>query len=185
MECFFQFHYDDKNPMELLEDNMELHTNNNQYTSVEQIDIHLEGGFIYNTSDNTWTEHFQISKFLIFTFPFERNYYVKTPNKELLTGKITGTYKPTWQKKCDSVEIEDTIQTLPYLINERTNTKETNNLYPYLFFQRYLEIIFKSKNIDYKKVQKLDNDITEFMKIYGDEPDSKLVKCLLSNIISQ
>jgi hypothetical protein len=115
------------------------------YESIEEIEIKMDYGFIYDPNINTWTNSLHCH---LFTSEFDYVFFIKTQLPFDVRANLYGivvkdTSETLELSENNVVELLDTIVSLPDLLNEN-GTIEESDLSKYIFHQKTEEMIYKT-----------------------------------------
>ena len=106
------------------------------FPCIENVNIRVENGLIYNWKTNTWTDQLDED---ILVSESEKIYHIRKTDEDLdVVVDIYGTTKENQQ-----YGIVEQIYEIPDLINMDTNEIERVDLTPYMFRQKTQELLFK------------------------------------------
>ena len=149
------------------------------YPSIQNVEIQVTGGTIYNWKKNTWETSLFES---VITSEMKKIYHVKRNKDEKMEAKIFG-FISSVPEGCDENEINTEynllykVEEMPELVDDETFEEIENDLTKYLFRQKTQEILYMIKSKDKinnqdRKVMKMNiKNLFKLMRRYMKEND--------------
>lgn len=122
------------------------------YAKYINVCIKINNGAIYDWKKNSWVDELYIDSLCK---GLNKTFHIKSKNPKNVYGTITGSILEDNTSKdmytLDNITILDNIIKMPDLINEEDNSIDNINHTKYLYRQKVLELLYKTKKINFYK----------------------------------
>lgn len=138
------------------------------YRVAENITLSLENATIYNWKTNTWDEKLELDGI---SSGLTKTYYVRTTTPDIITGSICGSLCSINQES-PTTELA-TIEKLPDLVDEETDSIIEVNLIKDMFRCHTMELLYEAKRCETQRSNSFAQMLDEMESQEEDTPSQK------------
>jgi Mg-chelatase subunit ChlD len=157
------------------------------YPCLQNVNIHIENGYIYNWLTNEWTTSIHENTLI---GDMNKSYHIKTNTPDSMSATVTGYYNN--EDNTDMLYLEEEVNNLPELLDDNGNIIHDNTIINYAFRHCVLEVLFVATHTDkHANTEVLDiiknriRDLFRIIRIYTEENDlsnDKMIKQLMNDL---
>ena len=157
------------------------------YPCLQNVNIHVENGFIYNWLTNEWTTSIHENTLI---GEMNKSYHIKTNTPTSMSASVTGYYDN--EDNTDMLYMETEVDRLPELLDDNGNIIHDNTIINYAFRHCVLEVLFVATHTDkHANTQVIDiiktriRDLFRIIRTYTEEnglSNDKMIKQLMNDL---
>ena len=157
------------------------------YPCLQNVNIHVENGFIYNWLTNEWTTSIHENTLI---GDMNKSYHIKTNTPNSISASVTGYYDN--EDNTDMLYMETEVDRLPELLDDNGNIIHDNTIINYAFRHCVLEVLFVATHTDkHANTQVIDiiktriRDLFRIIRTYTEEnglSNDKMIKQLMNDL---